>query len=67
MIQTGGRVHWPAGGLDGYVDRIEGQRAYVVFDDGSEQIFSLTAGVLEATPFNVGDLGHAWRRCRCSD
>ena len=55
MIQTGGRVHWPAGGLDGYVDRIEGQRAYVVFDDGSEQIFSLTAGVLEATPFNVGD------------
>ena len=55
MIQMGGRVRWPAGGLDGYVDRIEGQRAYVVFDEGSEQIFNLHAGVLEATPFNVGD------------
>ena len=55
MIQMGGRVRWPAGSLDGYVDRIEGQRAYVVFDEGSEQIFNLHAGVLEATPFNVGD------------
>ena len=56
MIRLGGRVRWPAGRLDGYVSRIEGQRAYVVFDDGSEQVFSLDAGVLEATPYSVGDL-----------
>ena len=56
MVQVGGRVHWPAGRLDGYVSQIEGQRAHVAFDDGSEQVFSLNAGVLEATPFEVGDL-----------
>ena len=55
MIRAGGRVSWAAGSLDGYVDRIEGQRAYVVFDNGSEQTFSIDAGVLEATPFGIGD------------
>ena len=54
-IRAGGRVRWPAGGLDGYVDRIEGQRVFVVFDNGAEQTFSLDAGVLEATPFGIGD------------
>ena len=53
-IRVGGRVRWGAGGLDGYVDRIEGQTAHVVFDDGSDQLFSLKAGVLEATPFGIG-------------
>ena len=55
MIQMGGRVRWAAGSLDGYVGRIEGKRAYVVFDDGSEQIFSLDAGVLEENPLVMGD------------
>jgi len=55
MIQTGGRVRWAAGSLDGYVGRIEGRKAYVVFDDGSEQIFSLDAGVLEEKPYGMGD------------
>ena len=55
MIRVGGRIRWPAGSLDGYVIRIKGQRAHVVFDDGTDQAFSLTAGVLEATPFSVGD------------
>ena len=56
MIRIGGRVRWAAGGLDGYVSRIDGQRASVVFEDGSEQTFNLDAGVLEASPFEVGDL-----------
>ena len=55
MIQTGGRVRWAAGSLDGYVSRIEGQRAYVVFDNGTEQTFSIDADVLEPMPFSVGD------------
>ena len=55
MIQMGGRIRWAAGSQDGYIGRIEGRRAYVVFDDGSEQIFSLDAGVLEEKPFVMGD------------
>ena len=55
MIKVGGRVRWAAGALDGYVVRIEGQRAYVLFDKGTEQTFNIDAGVLEATPFRVGD------------
>ena len=55
MIRAGGRVRWAAGALDGYVSRIGDQRAYVVFDSGAEQTFSIDAGVLEATPFAVGD------------
>ena len=55
MIQMGGRIRWAAGSQDGYIGRIEGKRAYVVFDDGSEQIFSLDAGVLEEKPFVMGD------------
>ena len=38
------------------MSRIDGQRASVVFEDGSEQTFNLDAGVLEASPFEVGDL-----------
>ena len=55
MIRAGGRVRWAAGGLDGYVDRIEGQTAFVAFDNGAEQMFSLNAGVLEPAPFVLGD------------
>ena len=56
MIQAGGRVHWPAGGLNGYVSRIEGKTAHVTFDEGPEHLFNVGSGVLEATPFSVGDL-----------
>ena len=55
MIRVGGRVRWPAGALDGYVSGIDGQRAHVVFDNGTEQTFSIDAAVLEATPFAIGD------------
>ena len=55
MIQTGARVRWGTGDLDGYVNRIDGARAHVVFDDGTEQLFSLEAGVLEEKPFLIGD------------
>ena len=55
MIRAGGRVRWAAGSLDGYVERIEGQRAYVVFDDGTERTFSIDSGVLDSTPFGIGD------------
>ncbi len=54
-IRVGGRVRWAAGGLDGYVDRIEGQTAFVAFDNGAEQMFSLDAGVLDPAPFGLGD------------
>ena len=55
MISIGGRVRWAAGALDGHVSRIEGQRAHIVFDNGTEQTFSIDADVLESTPFGVGD------------
>ena len=55
MIRAGGRIRWAAGALDGYVSRIEGRLAHAVFDNGTEQTFSIDAGVLEATPFGVGD------------
>ena len=54
-IRVGGRIRWAAGRLDGYVSRIDGQRAYAVLDNGAEQAFSIDADVLEATPFGVGD------------
>ena len=55
MIKAGGRVRWPAGRLQGYVAGIEGKRVSVVFDDGTESLFSLDSGVLEADPFALGD------------
>ena len=54
MIRAGGRIRWAAGRLDGHIARIEGQRAYAVFDNGAEQTFSLDADALEATPLGVG-------------
>ena len=56
MIKTGGRVRWAAGGMEGYVSQINGRWAIVVFDNGTEQEFSLDASVLEAHPYAVGDL-----------
>ena len=55
MIREGGRVHWPAGGMDGYVSRVEGNTAHVVFDGGPQHSFNLGAGVLEEAPFAIGD------------
>ena len=55
MIREGGRVHWPAGGMDGYVSKLDGNIAHVVFDEGPEHTFNLGSGVLEAAPFSVGD------------
>ena len=55
MIREGGRVHWPAGSMDGYVSRIERNTAHVTFDEGPEHMFNLGSGVLEAAPFAVGD------------
>lgn len=46
---------WGAGSLSGYVANVDGQRVDVVFDDGSERTFSLSASVLEPTPFSSGD------------
>ncbi len=56
MIRTGGRVRWAAGGMDGYVNGIDGQKVHVIFYNGSEKVFSLSSGVIEAMPFAVGDL-----------
>ena len=56
MIRTGGRVRWAAGKLDGYVDRIEGRIAHVIFDNGEELTFSIRAGALEVMPFAVGEM-----------
>ena len=50
-LRVGGRVTWPAGKLSGFIDRIEGRRAHVVVDDGSEKLFSLDAGVIVPEPF----------------
>ena len=55
VIRRGGRIRWPAGSMDGYASRIKGQRISVVLDNGSELVFTLDSGVIEALPFEVGD------------
>ena len=53
-LRAGCRVYWIAGKLHGCLDRIDGDRAHVVFDNGQDHTFKIDAGAIERFSFELG-------------
>ena len=46
---------WPATRQSGALDRIEGNQAHVIFDNGEDHSFALASGAIARDPFGIGD------------
>ena len=54
-LRQGCRVVWPATKQGGALDRIEGNQAHVIFDNGEDHTFKITSEAITRDPFTIGD------------
>ena len=55
QLREGCRVVWPAAKQGGALERIDGSRAHVLFDNGDRHTFILNSGTIARDPFAIGD------------